>query len=77
MIAVEKLAGGSRLLDIPRKLKALRVIVYEVKTGKKVSDIPLQSSSSSEFDFALSPAGNVLAIVLDGFLEIVPVKEQF
>lgn len=77
VIAVEKLAGGSQLLDIPRKLKALRVIVYEVKTGKKVSDIPLQSSSSSEFDFALSPAGDVLAIVSDGFLEIVPVKEQF
>jgi hypothetical protein len=73
-IAVKRVVGGNRLFDIGPKLKGGRIIVYEARTGKKVSEVSLHPASSPEFDFALSPAGGFLAIASDGFLEIVPVK---
>jgi hypothetical protein len=75
-VAVRKFAGGSRFLDIPRNVKGVRIIVYEVSSGKKVLEVPVQLAPSSEFDFALSPTGDLLAIISDGVLEIVTVKEQ-
>lgn len=75
-VAVEKFAKGSRFLDIPRNLKAVRIIVYEVSSGKRVMEIPVQPAPSSDFDFALSPTGDLLAIISDGFLEIVTMKGQ-
>ena len=70
-IAVKRFAGGSQFLDISRKLKAVRIIVYEAKNGKRVLEIPVQPTPSAEFDFAIGPMGDVLAIVSDGILQLV------
>ncbi len=73
-IAVKRLAGGSRFLDISQKLKTIRIIVYRAKSGKRVLEYTANPSPSSNFDFALSPEGDSLAVVSDGFLEIVPLE---
>jgi len=71
-VAVKKFKGGSQFLDIPRMLKSIRVVVYVAKSGRKALEVPIDPTrSSSSFDFALSPSGDILAILSDGFLEIV------
>lgn len=76
-IAVQRFIGGSRLFDINAHLKAVRIIVYEISSGKNILEIPVEptpaeATPSYGFDFALSPAGDLLAVVSDGFLRIVP-----
>jgi|SRR5579863_6002018 len=73
-IAVKRFAGGSRVLDVSRKLKTVRIIVYQAKSGKKVFESTVNPSPSDSFDFALSPDGGVLAIVSDGFVEIIQLR---
>src|SRR6266478_3054061 len=73
-IAVKEFRGGSRVLDISSKLKSIEVVVYQAKTGEKVLAVSVNPTPSSSFDFALSPLGDLLAIVSDGFMEIVPIS---
>jgi hypothetical protein len=70
-IAVKKFGGGNQFLDIPNKLKGIKVVAYQISTGKRVWEVPVDPLPLSQFDFALSPKGDVLAIISDGFLEIV------
>jgi len=73
-MAVKEFRGGSRVFDISSKLKSIEVVVYQAKTGEKVLAVSVNPTPSSSFDFALSPLGDVLAIVSDGFMEIVPIN---
>lgn len=75
-IAVEKFAGGSQFLDISQKLKGVRIAVYQAKNGKKISESVVNPSPTDGFDYALSPNGDVLAIVSDGFVEILSLNKQ-
>lgn len=75
-VAVLKWGGGSEFLDIDRKLKAVKVVVYEVSTGKRVREILVQPLPSVQFDLAISPDGKTLATIADGFLEITPLAKS-
>lgn len=72
-LEVNTLTGGSTLLDIPRKLKQIRMIVYKANSGRRALNLSVKGSAPKEFDFALSPKGDVLAIVSDGYLQTVHV----
>lgn len=71
-VAVVRLVGGSRFLDIDRKLKSVRVVGFQATSGKRSFEIPVNPNPSSRFDFALSPQGDTISIVSDGVLEIHP-----
>ena len=73
-IAVKKFEGGSKFLDISPKLKSVKIVVYQAASGKKILECTVNPPPSDGFDYALSPDGDVLAIVSDGFLEIVQLK---
>lgn len=72
-IAVNKLTGG--FFDTEPNLKAVRVIVYQVSSGMKISDVQVKPPPLSQFGFALSPTGDILAIVSGNLLEIVTLKK--
>jgi len=73
--AIKKLGGGNRLLDISRSLRSIKIIVYQADTGKRTVEVSVTPTPSSVFDFALSPEGDSLAVVSDGYVEIVPLKQ--
>jgi hypothetical protein len=73
-IAVKRFAGGSEGLDIAPKLKAASMVVYQVSSGRRILETRVEPPRPSQFGFALSPKGDVLAIMSDGFLEIIPIK---
>lgn len=70
-IAVKTFRGGNRFLDISRKLKGINVLLYQAKNGQRVLKVPVWPTPTSTFDFALSSRGDVLAILSDGFVELV------
>jgi hypothetical protein len=74
-VAVRRFGGGSSFLDISRKLKAVRVIVYRTSDGSKLLEVPVNPNPSAAFDFALSPSGDTLAVLSDEFLEIAAVRQ--
>lgn len=75
-IAVKQFKGGSRAFDVSSKLKSINVIVYQVRTGEKLLEVPVNPTPSWTFDFALSPQGDLLAIISDGLLEIVSLRPK-
>jgi hypothetical protein len=73
-VAVKTFVGGSRFLDIGPLLRSIKIVVYDAPTGKRVLEMPITPTPASMFDFALSPRGDILAVVSDGSLAIVKLK---
>jgi len=76
VIAVSHFGGGSRFRDLPRKLAGIKVLMYDVTTGKKLIEIPIAGTQFVDFDFALSPAGDVLAVTCEGILQLITLTES-
>jgi hypothetical protein len=73
-VAVGKYVGGSKILDISPRLKSLRIVAFRAADGRQVSEVTVQHPPRYPFDyFAISPDGLLLAILSDGFLQIVPI----
>ncbi len=69
-VAVIEFGSGSRFLDISRKVKSVKVVVFRAKNGQRLLATSVIPTPVSRFDFALSPDGKSISIVSDGFLQI-------
>jgi hypothetical protein len=72
-VLVKTWAGGSKFFDTNSHLKALRIIVYAAKDGKRLLEVPITPLSSSILDFAISMDGKYLAITSDGELQLIQI----
>jgi hypothetical protein len=70
-----KRKGWYEFFDMAAKVKSTRLVVYQAQSGKRISEIFVNPNPSLMFDFGLSPAGDILSILSDGFLEIHPLKD--
>jgi hypothetical protein len=76
-ILVGTYKGGSRLFDVSAKLTAQRVIVYNARNGKRLKEVPILKFRDFPVpEFALSPDGKLLAIKVDGDLQVVAIDEH-
>ena len=72
-VLVKTWAGGSKFLDINPHLKALTIVVYAAKDGKRLLEVPVMPLPSSVLDFAVSMDGKYLGITFDGELRLIPI----
>ncbi len=69
-IDIWTLRGSLQALDISGRRVAHRVAVYSSKTGQMLADISVNPTQRYGFDFALSPDGHRLAVVVDDVLTV-------
>jgi hypothetical protein len=73
-VAVKTFTGGNRSLDISSHLKRERVVVYRSGEGKRIKEVSVHLDAPSVFGFSLSSDGDLLAIVADENLDIIPIN---
>jgi len=68
--------GGSRAWDINGKIVARRIDVFDSETGKILASVPiLKIDKDDRLEFRLSPGGSLLAIMVNGTLEIFKISK--
>jgi hypothetical protein len=83
---VQRVSGGSRVLDTAPKLKAERLVVIDARSGRTIQEIPIPLPASilnhamdtiprldERFEFTISSDGHMIATLSDGNVRLVRV----
>jgi hypothetical protein len=70
-ITVNEVHGGNRVLMINSKIVSVSVVIYDARTGEKKGQVKFKKPNSFlGFELALSPSGDMLAILKDDRLDV-------
>jgi len=75
-ITVNEIHRGNSALMINSKIVSVSVVIYDAQTGQKKGQVKFQKPNSFiGYELALSPTGDMLAILKDDMLEVWKVQE--
>lgn len=73
-LAITKYKGAVAALDIGGHPVARRVVVYDSVTGEEKDSVNVDPIARYQFDFALSPDGHRVAVLVDNVLTVADVQ---
>jgi hypothetical protein len=73
-LAITKYKGAVAALDIGGHPGARRVVVYDSETGEEKASLNVDPITRYQFDFALSPDGHRVAVLVDNVLTVADVQ---